>query len=195
MTPETSSSTAVGWEVLSDFLLSDRTPDTCMRPAEVDGFLTGIAVSPDRIPPSDWLPVIWGGHEPEFTGIEEASRVLSLVLRHYSNIRLMLDRTPEAYQPVLLDSSTGRTIAEDWARGFFAAVTLRGASWAALLVPEHFGLIAPTQYTGPIRKDCRWCPAVRNALLKSRRGRLACFPPRSSPSTSSGKDAGRVLCR
>jgi uncharacterized protein len=95
------------------------------------------------IPPSDWLPVIWGGGEPEFTGIEEASRVLGLVLRHFSNIRLMLDRTPEAYQPVLLDSSTGRMIAEDWARGFFAAVTLRGASWAALLVPEQFGLIAP----------------------------------------------------
>jgi uncharacterized protein len=143
MTPETSSSTAVDWEVLRDFLMSDRTPDTCMRPAEVDGYLTGIAVSPDMIPPSDWLPVIWGGGEPEFTGIEEASRVLGPVLRHYSNIRLMLDTSPEAYQPVLLDSSTGRMIAEDWARGFFAAVTLRGASWAALLVPEHFGLIAP----------------------------------------------------
>jgi uncharacterized protein len=84
-----------------------------MRPAEVDGFVTGIAVSPDMIPPSDWLPVIWGGSEPEFTSIEEAGRVLSLILRHYSNIRLMLDRTPEAYQPVLLDSSTDRTIAED----------------------------------------------------------------------------------
>jgi uncharacterized protein len=126
MTPETSSNTAVDWEDLNDFLMSDRTPDTCMRPAEVDGFVTGIAGSPDMIPPSDWLPVIWGGSEPEFTSIEEAGRVLSLVLRHYSNIRLMLDRTPEAYQPVLLDSSTGRTIAEDWARGFFAAVTLRG---------------------------------------------------------------------
>src|SRR3954468_881898 len=96
MTPETSSSTAIDWEVLSDFLMSDRTPDTGMRPAEVDGYLTGIAVSPDRIPPSDWLPVIWGGGEPEFTGIEEASRVLGSVLRHYSTIRLMLDRTPEA---------------------------------------------------------------------------------------------------
>jgi uncharacterized protein len=143
MTPETSSSTAVDWEVLSDFLLSDRTPDTCMHPAEVDGYLTGIAVSPDMIPPSDWLPVIWGGGEPEFTGIEEASRVLGLVLRHYSNIRLMLGKTPEAYRPVLLDRSNGRMIAEGWASGFFAAVTLRGASWAALLVPEHFGLIAP----------------------------------------------------
>jgi uncharacterized protein len=143
MTPETSSNTAVDWEDLSDFLLSDRAPDTCMRPAEVDGFVTGIAVSPDMIPPSDWLPVIWGGGEPEFKSIEETSRVLSLVLRHHSNIRLTLDRTPEAYQPVLLDSSTGQTTAEDWARGFFAAVTLRGASWAALLVPEQFGLIAP----------------------------------------------------
>ena len=117
MTPETSSSTAVDWEGLRDFLLSDRTPDICMRPAEVDGFVTGIAVSPDMIPPSDWLPVIWGGGEPEFTGIEEASRVLGLVLRRYSTIRLMLDKTPEAYQPVLLDSSTGQTTAEDWARG------------------------------------------------------------------------------
>ena len=45
MTPETSSSTAVDWEDLSDFLMSDRAPDTCMRPAEVDGYLTGIAVS------------------------------------------------------------------------------------------------------------------------------------------------------
>ena len=143
MTPETSSNAAVDWEGLSDFLMSDRTPDTCMRPAEVDGYLTGIAVSPDMIPPSDWLPVIWGGGEPEFTGIEEASRVLGLVLRHHSNIRLMLDKTPEAYQPALLDSSTGQTTAEDWAKGFFAAVTLRGASWAALLGPEHFGLIAP----------------------------------------------------
>ena len=69
MTPETSSSIAVDWEVLRDSLMSDRVPDTCMRPTEVDGFLTGIAVSPDRIPPSDWLPVIWGGGEPEFTGI------------------------------------------------------------------------------------------------------------------------------
>jgi len=143
MTPETSSNTAVDWEDLSDFLMSDRAPDTCMRPAEVDGLVTGIAVSPDMIPPSDWLPVTWGGGEPEFKSFEETSRVLSLVLRHHSNIRLMLDRTPEAYQPVLLDSSTGRMIAEDWARGFFAAITLRGASWAALLVPEHFGLIAP----------------------------------------------------
>jgi uncharacterized protein len=116
MTPETSPNTAVDWEGLSDFLMSDRAPDTCMRPAEVDGFVTGIAVSPDMIPPSDRLPVIWGGGEPEFKSIEETSRVLSLVLRHHSNIRLTLDRTPEAYQPVLLDRSTGQTIAEDWAR-------------------------------------------------------------------------------
>jgi yecA family protein len=195
MTPETSLNTAVDWEDLSDFLMSDRAPDTCMRPTELDGFVTGIAVSPDMIPPSDWLPVIWGGSEPEFTSIEEAGRILSLIRHHYSNIRLMLDRTPEAYQPVLLDSSSDWAIAENWARGFFAAVTLRGASWAALLVPEQFGLIVPIAYTGPIRKACRWCRAVRNTSLKSRRGRLASFPPPSSPSISSGKDAGVVLCR
>ena len=143
MPPETSSSAAVDWEVLRDFLMSDRTPDTCMRPAEVDGYLTGIAVSPDMIPPSDWLPVIWGGGEPEFKSIEETSRVLSLVLRHHSNIRLMLDRTPEAYQPVLLDSSTGRIIAEDWARGFFAAVIDIDQFWRR----RQRGAVPPTRQT------------------------------------------------
>src|SRR5215207_6026667 len=85
MTPETSSNTAVDWEVLRDFLLSDRTPDTGMRPAEVDGYLTGIAVSPDMIPPSDWLPVIWDGGEPEFTGIggEQGSRSGPAPLQHH----------------------------------------------------------------------------------------------------------------
>jgi uncharacterized protein len=141
-----------------------------MRPAEVDGYLTGIAVSPDMILPSDWLPVIWGGGEPEFTSIEEASRVLGLVLRHYSNIRLMLDRIPEAYLPVLLDSSTGPTIAEDWAKGFFAAVTLRGASWAALLVPEHFGLIAPIAVHWPNQEGLPLVTgsAERNAEIQER---------------------------
>ena len=34
--------------------------------SDLDGFLTGIAIGPELILPSEWLPVIWGGDSPKF---------------------------------------------------------------------------------------------------------------------------------
>ena len=50
---------------LDDFLASDRAPPGCMQVSEFDGFLTGIVVGPEMIPPSTWLPMIWHDGEPE----------------------------------------------------------------------------------------------------------------------------------
>src|SRR4029077_20912920 len=46
-------------ERLDEFLASDRAPAECMQLSELDGFLTGVAVGPELIPPSVWLPMIW----------------------------------------------------------------------------------------------------------------------------------------
>ena len=66
-------------ERLDAFLMSDQLPDEALMLSEVDGFLTGIALGPEAIMPSEWLPVVWGGLLPTafFTGVSVAAREAS----------------------------------------------------------------------------------------------------------------------
>jgi uncharacterized protein len=49
-----------------EFLASPAAPKTTMPPMELDGYLTGIVVSPDLLLPSRWLGGIWGDDDPAF---------------------------------------------------------------------------------------------------------------------------------
>jgi yecA family protein len=49
---------------LDAFLASDRAPPNRMQHSELDGFIAGIVVGPDMIPPSGWLPLVWRNGEP-----------------------------------------------------------------------------------------------------------------------------------
>lgn len=53
-------------DLLDAWLLSDRAPEDAMELSELDGFLTGIAVGPQTVMPSEWLPAIWGDAQPVF---------------------------------------------------------------------------------------------------------------------------------
>jgi hypothetical protein len=53
-------------DVLDKYLRSERAPPRCMWISQLDGFLTGVAAGPERVPVSEWLPLIWGGAEPTF---------------------------------------------------------------------------------------------------------------------------------
>jgi len=43
-------------DLLDAYLLSDQSPPECMLLSDLDGFLTGIAIGPDVVMPSEWLP-------------------------------------------------------------------------------------------------------------------------------------------
>jgi uncharacterized protein len=63
----------VDLEALDRFLMSDRSPAHSMMLSDLDGFLTGIAVGPELVLPSEWLPLVWGGEAPEFADEEPKS--------------------------------------------------------------------------------------------------------------------------
>ena len=50
---------------LDIFLMSDATPDECMDIVALDGFLTALAIGPELVSPSVWLPLVWGGEKRE----------------------------------------------------------------------------------------------------------------------------------
>jgi uncharacterized protein len=131
-------------EELDAFLMSDRAPEGCMQLSDLDGFLAGIAIGPELIMPSEWVPVIWGGGEPEFESMEEAQRILNAIMGRYNEILHLLQHAPEEFEPIFWTTEHGEAVAADWAEGFMEAVELRPGAWQALLDSEEDRqLIAP----------------------------------------------------
>ncbi len=123
----------VDLEALDRFLMSDASPENCMQLSDLDGFLTGIAIGPEPVVPSEWLPAIWGSEEPVFESAEQAQTVIGTIMGRYNEILRELDTDPEAYEPLFWEGPDGEVIAADWAEGFVEAIRLRPEAWRPLL--------------------------------------------------------------
>jgi uncharacterized protein len=123
----------VDLDALDAVLMSDRAPDNSKGLSDLDGFLTGIVVGPELIMPSEWLPVIWGGEEPEFADTDEATTVLDAIMGRCNEIIAQIDGDPDSFDPVFLEGKDGQVIVTDWASGFINAVKLREKAWEPLI--------------------------------------------------------------
>jgi uncharacterized protein len=97
-------------DTLDDYLMSDHAPGDSMGLSDLDGFLTGIVVGPESIMPSEWLPVIWGGGEPEFQTEAEMRTVLGTIMGRYNEIIACLDSDPEGFEPIFLEGAEDEVI-------------------------------------------------------------------------------------
>jgi uncharacterized protein len=116
-------------DALDDYLMSDHAPDDSMGLSDLDGFLTGIVIGSELIPPSEWLPVIWGGEEPKFETDEEMRTVLGTIMSRYILIIACFNSDPIDFDPIFWEGPEGEVIASDWAGGFLDAVALRPTAW------------------------------------------------------------------
>src|SRR5215212_2748739 len=91
----------VDLDALDLFLASDASPEHCMQISDLDGFLAGVAIGPELVPPSEWLPEVWGGEEPVFADAEQARSIIGTIMGRYNEIVRGLDGDPEAYAPIL----------------------------------------------------------------------------------------------
>jgi uncharacterized protein len=130
-------------DALDDYLMSDHAPDDSMWLSDLDGFLAGIVVGPELILPSEWLPMIWGGVEPEFRSAAEMRAVLGTIIGRYNEIVACLNTDPEEFEPIFWEGPDGEVIASDWAGGFLDAVALRPGAWKPLIEHRDGILIVP----------------------------------------------------
>ena len=119
-----------GLEALDAFLSSERSPPDSMMLSDLDGFLTAIAIGPEPVMPSEWLPVIWGGEEPVFADEAEMQSVLGGIMSRYHQI--LHDVADGSFEPVLWTTSDGTLIASDWAEGFATGAAMRPRAWERL---------------------------------------------------------------
>ena len=132
----------VALDALDAFLSSDQSPPDSMMLSDVDGFLTAIAIGPELIMPTEWLPVIWGDDEPVFTDEAQMQAVLGGILSRYNQIRREIANG--TFEPILWSDADGTVIGTDWAEGFMQGVSLRATKWERLFRSEDgAGLIFP----------------------------------------------------
>jgi uncharacterized protein len=128
-------------DALDEYLMSDHAPDDSMGLSDLDGFLTGVIVGPELIRPNEWLPVIWGGVDPEFETQEEMRTVLGTIMGRYNEIAACLKSEPDEFNPILWEGPEGEVIASDWTGGFLDAVALRPLAWKPLVEDDRAGIL------------------------------------------------------
>jgi uncharacterized protein len=129
------------------FLTSPAAPKGAMSPMELDGYLTGIVVSPDLLLPSRWLDRIWGENEPTFDGLDQMQTVIAAVMDHYNTIIAALDagfkqieaKKTADYRPLYLARSgkPNHDVVRTWVRGFGKAMALAPERWSSLAEDER----------------------------------------------------------
>ncbi|MDD2685210.1 MAG: UPF0149 family protein [Gallionella sp.] len=122
---------------LGEFLLSDATSNETMMLDTLDGYLTAILLGPSLIKTSEWLPGVWGAtakDEPVFETMEQAQRILSLIMRQMNHIAANLQDAPDQFEPIFDDvvyegDPQEYLDGEMWAYGFMRGIQLRRSEW------------------------------------------------------------------
>jgi uncharacterized protein len=120
-----------------------------ISPLELDGYLTGVIVTPQPAPisPSDWMMRLWDENRPIFDDEVQIKAVLGALIKRYNAIsteinrnvrRLEIDGTVD-YQPEFLAGNKKPThdSVRTWVRGFWKAMTLAPETWSRLVEDER----------------------------------------------------------
>lgn len=99
----------------------------------LDGFLHALAIGPQTVMPSQWLPRVWGQEGgamlPPVDDMDQVNHLLGLVMRHFNSIVSGFEHSPPLlapFWPTVHHAAAGEfEDAEMWAYGFTEGVSLR----------------------------------------------------------------------
>lgn len=115
--------------------------------SELDGFMLAVAASPAVPAIEAWLPALWGGRMPDFVSEDEAVEILALVIRHHNATVRLLERMPEAYEPLFAydadEEGNEYESVEEWCVGFLRGMELAWESWVPAMErePDPFAIL------------------------------------------------------
>ncbi len=167
-------------EELDQFLLYVDNDDS-MTLDTLDGFLHAIAIGPETVMPSQWLPVVWGQQEsggmmPPADTLGQTNHWLGLVMRHFNSIVFGFGQNPTfvelLWSTTEYDDQGEFEDAEMWAYGFCQGIKLTPAAWQPLLNDARgadwfhpIGLLGQENFS-PDQDELTRTPEQRHALAK-----------------------------
>jgi uncharacterized protein len=154
-----------------DGLLLEVDADQGMTLDTLDGFLHAIAIGPETVMPSQWMPKVWGlddgGMMPPMDSLKQVNHLLGLVMRHYNSIISYLEQSPLLFAPVWPTygySTSDQDDAEGWANGFTDGVKLNLAAWQPLLRdPQGQQWYRPIELLGDEDAPPEWDDLIRTS--------------------------------
>lgn len=122
------------FEALDEFLLSLEYEEGIFCISELDGFVTAVVSGPIAIPPSQWLPVIWGDQEnsPVWDSEKAFQQIFGLLTRHMNSTAATLMESPMDFEPCFMErvvEGTRYTIVDEWCEGYMKGVALCPDRW------------------------------------------------------------------
>jgi len=120
---------------LENLLKTAGDPETVMDVFEVQGFLYSIAITPDLIMPSEWLPLVFGEKSLSFKDTEQAQQMMGLMMPLYNTfIQLALDGKlsfPFDYSRIRTSIDFDDLFADvaNWSAGFLKGLKIRLNIW------------------------------------------------------------------
>jgi uncharacterized protein len=106
----------------------------------IDGYLAALVVSPQFIPPEDWLPTIVGDRIVwALEGTVEAT-VRNTLFQRYNKISSTLTGGTQRYAPIYMRTDDGEVLLEEFANGFYFGMQLAIDAWLPFLRDPEIGL-------------------------------------------------------
>lgn len=122
--------TAKQKKTLKKLLSLAPTPEETFTYDELLGYLFGVAITPDIILPSEWLPAIFGGEAPVYDSMDQVQEMHGCLMQVYNifNAAFHAGTLAFPYDFTRLNAKDFDSINE-WVFGFEEAMTLRSEIW------------------------------------------------------------------
>jgi uncharacterized protein len=116
--------------ILLSFLQTAKNPEKAMTPDVLKGFFFGLAVTPEMIMPSEWIPLALGGSAPAVDDRDQARELMEGLLQCIERLSKLQERDKLQY-PFKNDVITENKVEEirQWASGLHLALCLRPHTW------------------------------------------------------------------
>ncbi len=133
-----------------DGLLAELPTEDGLRIDGAQGLLAALAIGPEAIAPSEWLPIVLG-EDPELLAYHDVDLVVGMLLRLAANVSQSLEHF--VFEPVFMQSEEDGEIQIDpggWCEGFSIGIDLQSERWEEQLRsdPVLMDLLSPILQLG-----------------------------------------------